>query len=817
VLQSINNFPIKEEYNGYSKNYRNLVDPLTYLPTLFILGSLLNLLLGFLLLRQSKQQILHYWGFLLLSAAFWAFGDGMTMISQEIMTKQYWAVVALIGRMLIVPFLLLFLLNYAQINRRIPQYFYAIIWMPFIIAILLAISNHWHRLIWADLTQDPLSFNWGYGRGFYLNIVLLFSYLIFLPAIYIMASSVKRLNNFALKQAILISAAIALPISLNIFRIFIADLPVGLNFASLGFILSALIFIGSLRKAPMLDLEPIYPRSLVDNIPNGIVAVNSDGYIIDLNKTAATIADGEAPWIGKLASDIFPFLNDVFQQLPPDGTLRKDLKIRSNPLLMLELSIMPLFDALDRKRGLLLFWSDITAVRQSEAELFEKECQLGIVRERQHLNQVMNEQFNNALRFLSVSIKKIKRAIDEQNIASALAQIEALGLVAKQASLDLSVFLLRDFEFREGDDDFTKSLTEFLRRFETLARIEVSLILPENSLDELLDPLVNIELIRIIHEAITNVYEHADAKKIEVIVHELSKSIQLIIFDNGIGFNLQDAEGKGDGLNSIKQAAHRCKGELIIHSEPNRGTHIALVLPKKENNPNLEGLKNLKILLIDNHSLMLDGLKSMLEDKGMNVVGATENAEVGLQMCKELTPDLVIMEIYLSGGDGIKLIQQYKQLDPKIKVVILSLSNDVKNIFAAKQSGADGYLLKSELSKDFFEQITGIISGKLEFGMNLDPLMVENISNTIDLQEKARGMLFDFGLSEVQIRILELIAKNYIYKEIAQKLLISESSVKYHVERILFRLDLSDRKQAVSYAYEIGLIPDRREQADLII
>lgn|GEM_PF-194358 len=736
----------------------------------------------------------------------------MILLSQTIWYKQIWSVVALSGRMLIIPLIVIFAISYTQLIKKMPKYFYLILWTPFVLAILLAISNDWHHLIWFDLTQDPQIFSWRYGRGIYLNLLILISYILLAFTFFIMVGTVNRLNGIYRKQAINYFSMIFLPVSLNILHVFVGDLPRGLNFASIGFLLSGIILIISASKFPALNLEPIYTRHLIDNLSNGVVAVDHDGYVIELNKTASTFAECEAPWIGKLVGEVFPFLTEVLQDHSPEETIRKDLKIKLNPSLVIDLSVSPLKDALDRNRGRLVVWCDMTALYQSKERLFERECQLGVIRERERIHQEMHDNIGQAINYLRFSLNRLRYSIDEQNTASALAQIDALDLVAKQASSDMKAIFVDESEFGKEEIDFSESLSNFLNRFEIISGIKVNLILPKKSLDELLDLHVRVHLLRIIQEAITNVYKHADAERIEIVIFELSETIQVIVEDDGVGFSQPNVQGKGFVLGSIKKRALESGGELTIQSEPNQGTHISIILPKKKNIPYSRTLENMNIVLIDDHALVLEGLKSMLEERGTNVVGTAQRVEDGLRLCHQLSPNLVLLDIYMPGGNGLEYIKQFKQLDPEMKVILLSMSSAENDLYAAKQAGADGYLLKTQLSEDFFDELTSIVEGRLEFGSNIVPFMLDALPVSENNRNEAVERLITEGLSTVQIKVLELVAKSQIYKEIALKTALSESAVKYHVERILKILDFQNRNQAVSYAYEIGLVSDRRKR-----
>ncbi|MFQ5847257.1 MAG: response regulator [Candidatus Methylomirabilales bacterium] len=211
-----------------------------------------------------------------------------------------------------------------------------------------------------------------------------------------------------------------------------------------------------------------------------------------------------------------------------------------------------------------------------------------------------------------------------------------------------------------------------------------------------------------------------------------------------------------------------------------------------------------RILLVDDHALFRDGLASLLaEQADFEVVGEAESGEEALERAKELEPDLILMDIYMPGGDGLTATRRIKEEMPSVKIVMLTISEEDQKLFDAVKSGAQGYLLKRMKAQQFLELLRGISRGEAP----ISRAMAAKI-----LAEFARQAPHDPGsapglrLSPREREVLELLTKGQTNKEIATALGISENTVKNRLKSILEKLHLENRVQAVAYALERGLV-----------
>jgi DNA-binding NarL/FixJ family response regulator len=220
-----------------------------------------------------------------------------------------------------------------------------------------------------------------------------------------------------------------------------------------------------------------------------------------------------------------------------------------------------------------------------------------------------------------------------------------------------------------------------------------------------------------------------------------------------------------------------------------------------------------RVLLVDDDDLMRAGLRAVLSsDASVEVVGEAGNGHVAVERARVLRPDLVLMDVRMPDLDGIAATREVLATSPDVKVVILTTFEQDDYIFGALNAGASGFLLKRTAPEDLLAAIHTVVAGDSLLSPSVTRTVIDRMSRQ-PTPEIGSGRLLD-GLTPREREVLELIARGLSNGEIASELVIEESTVKTHVKRILMKLRLRDRIQAVIFAYESGLTqpgpkPDR--------
>lgn len=206
-----------------------------------------------------------------------------------------------------------------------------------------------------------------------------------------------------------------------------------------------------------------------------------------------------------------------------------------------------------------------------------------------------------------------------------------------------------------------------------------------------------------------------------------------------------------------------------------------------------------RLLLVDDHRLFRDGLRSLLSyQDDFEVVGEADDAESGLAEARKLRPDLVLMDIdFPIGPDGIQAVEWIKTELPETDVIMLTVHDDTDKLLDAFKAGAQGYLVKSIRSEELLRRLRGIAEGDAVLSRGVAMRILEEF-------RKNTGMPGDMALTTREFEVLGLVARRMSNKEIAGQLVISEHTVKNHMKNILTKLQVRSRRAAAAYGISRG-------------
>lgn len=215
----------------------------------------------------------------------------------------------------------------------------------------------------------------------------------------------------------------------------------------------------------------------------------------------------------------------------------------------------------------------------------------------------------------------------------------------------------------------------------------------------------------------------------------------------------------------------------------------------------------IKILIVDDQSLFREALKTLLNaSTEFEIVGDASNGEESLRMVLQHSPDVVLMDLRMPIMDGVEATRRILQMNKPTKVIVLTTFDDDENVFEALRAGAVGYLLKDVSSEKLYEAIKAANQGEYFLLPSITAKVVSEFSRISKPATKRQDAFLPDPLSPREIEIIRLVATGASNKEIAEKLVISEGTVKNHLSSILSKLSVRDRMQAVLKAKELGII-----------
>jgi len=219
-------------------------------------------------------------------------------------------------------------------------------------------------------------------------------------------------------------------------------------------------------------------------------------------------------------------------------------------------------------------------------------------------------------------------------------------------------------------------------------------------------------------------------------------------------------------------------------------------------------MDRIRVLLVDDHSLFRRGIAAVLaEQEEMDVVGEASDGKEGIVKARELTPDVIVMDLEMPNCSGVEASQALQTELPQINILVLTVSEKETDLFSAIKAGAKGYLLKNAQPEEIVQAITHIARG----GVIVSPSMAEKLLTEFKTGEIHKQEEPATGLSQREGEVLQLVAKGASNKEIANSLFITENTVKTHLRNIMDKLHLANRSQAAAYAIKMGLTQQTNE------
>jgi len=211
-----------------------------------------------------------------------------------------------------------------------------------------------------------------------------------------------------------------------------------------------------------------------------------------------------------------------------------------------------------------------------------------------------------------------------------------------------------------------------------------------------------------------------------------------------------------------------------------------------------------RVLIVDDHPLFAEGLRNLLTERGIDVVGLAQDGHEALTRARALRPDVVLMDVQMPRLDGVEATRALKAVFPELTVLMLTQAADDDHLFAAIAAGASGYVLKSEPTDTFLRLLEGAHRGEVAVSATLAGRLLREFARLDAVKPDGTA---DAPLTDRQREVLRLVADGLLYKQVAARIGVSERAVKYHMGEILARLHVHDRAEAVAHARRLGLIP----------
>ena len=312
---------------------------------------------------------------------------------------------------------------------------------------------------------------------------------------------------------------------------------------------------------------------------------------------------------------------------------------------------------------------------------------------------------------------------------------------------------------------------------------------------------VDLSAYRIVQEALTNTLRHAGPAHAWVAVRYAGEDVEIEVANDGNSDNPGD--GSGHGLVGMRERVALCGGELESGPRPGRRLQD-LRAPSRRRRCGM----SIRVLIVDDQALVRAGFKMILESEPeIEIVGEAEDGLQAVETARELRPDVVLMDIRMPNLDGLEATRRILDTPGEAPRILMLTTFDLDEyVYEALRAGASGFMLKDTPPEQLVAAIHVVASGDALLSPAITKRVIEEFIRRPPSSIATAPSPKVAELTARELEVLGFMARGLSNAEIARDLFVSETTVKTHVARILMKLDLRDRVQAVVFAYETGIV-----------
>ena len=766
---------------------------------------------------SRPSPVRHTLGWLLIAIALYSFTAALDAASLTITAKVFWSKIQYLGGSSIPVFFFLFVRNLTNREKPLRKRSLALLWIIPIVTVLLVFTNEWHRLIWTHFTISPLpdSNLIVYHRGMWFWVAVAFFYIMVTLTTLTLARVIVGFPAYQRRQALLLLFALPFPWLGNIFYVFGLTPWQGFDLTPIGFAITGCLLFWGIFRLNLADLTPIARGKLFDTLNDGIFVINWDDHIVEYNRAAIELIQlkGYHPAPELINRSVDEALADM-PDLAPLFRVEEKAPVILQALIegepILEGSQQVLKDTDGQSAGRLLIIRDITQQKQAEEILLRQQRMLAVDEERKRMGRELHDSLAQILNFIHLQARVILDQLERGDSTAAAANVARLINVSEAATKDVRTFIQDTRPILSPQNAFLPALSQYIENFRDLTGMSIHFTPPDPGIEAVISTKGKLQILRIIQEALSNARKHADANSVQVIFVQNHARLHVTISDDGKGFDPVTLPAAGHyGLKIMQERAQEADGELEIRAAPGQGTQIILSLPYVEPTA-LSELRKHKYLIVDDHPLVLEGIRNLLMSRGCEAVDTANSGETALEQVAAAKPDLILMDVQMPGLSGLETIKRIKQDYPEIKILMLTMSARAEDLTAAIQYGADGYILKSQSPEQLFHSIEQVVNGSLSISEEMTRRALEPRFPIQNRTTQVEVPATIYELSALELDILERVALGDGYKEIGSVLHLSPYTIKYHFNKVLNKLAIDSRAEAIRVAIQAGLIKGRR-------
>ncbi len=483
-----------------------------------------------------------------------------------------------------------FALEYASSGRWATRRTARLLALNVLLISVLIATNDLHHLVWTRMWVDGVV---QIERGVLNAILLLPIFMLPILGSFLFARQLVRSAGIYRRQALLLFIGATFPILALLLEMANIDLLPPLDPVIIVWSLSGLLFALAIFRFRLLEAVPIGRGMAIERLPSGILVLDAEDRIVDLNPAAGKVLGVERGAVaGRLAQEALARYPELIGPLSTKkATSAEVIFERNGKLQYYRGEHYPLTHPRGSHLGWLILLQDVTEQRRAQTALLEQQAAVAALREREDLARELHDGLGQVLSYVKLQTETARELLVQNRSDEADACLDQLAAAAQAAHADVRDYIrAATSETASADQGFRAALEQVLHRFSQSHRLQVELDLPTDLPDERFEPEVISQVLRIVQEAVTNAHKHACASRVCVQVAARDGTAEVTIMDDGVGFDPQQIESGGFGLRFMTERAQAVGGRIQVQSACGQGTTVRVQVPLRKQD---RGIKKL--------------------------------------------------------------------------------------------------------------------------------------------------------------------------------------------------------------------------------
>ena len=525
---------------------------------------------------------------LCLAAVVWAVTNALEMAGTDLPTKLFWANAQYLVYAILPLAWLALVVQYTGRGGWLTRSRMALLAIEPAIVVILAWTDKLHGLIRQNVYLDTAGsfpvIGKIYGPWFWVHVT--YSYFLFAACIYLSVRGLRPAPRLYRRQTLTILVGFLLPLIWNVlYTLGLSPVPRhDLAPAVLSF--SGVVVGFGLFRFRLFDIGPVARDTIIDSMSDGMVVLDAQNRIVDLNPAAEQLLGVAASRaIGRSAEELFGSWPELVElcRSPAAAHIELSPDMRNEPL-WYDVQISVLAERQTQPIGKVVVWRDITNRKQAEIQLLRQQWVLAGLEERERLARGLHDNLAQVLSYANMQAQAARELLATGQIETVDTYLARLANVTHEAHTDAREYILGVKTAISPEQGFPGALGQYLQRFGQTCGLETKLSVPEPEIlaEASLEPTIEIQLLRIVQEALTNIRKHAHASSVWVRLAIDDHRAEVVVEDNGRGFDpelLPAGDAQTFGLKIMRERAEEIEGSLEVLSTPGQGTRICVQVP----------------------------------------------------------------------------------------------------------------------------------------------------------------------------------------------------------------------------------------------